>query len=235
MRSKELMGAARAGTVLVASALACAAISSGGVTRAAAEGLLSLPAHFSGLLNDYTPASVNGVAIKGGPYEMHGKWALELNEERRTATFAAEMTMQTSEVVNADPTFDPGTLGAHTHHISVTDGVVHDGPTDWMDMCPTFSPAVTGGFAVTGTAYVTGNGGNPPFGNPSPVTICILGGTSTNVAETASVQFSNFTLSFAAGSHASTHFGPQAIHGVVVKCDGTWRHESQECAVTVEE
>lgn len=190
-----------------------------------------LPTHFRGLLNDYTPASVNGVAIKGGPYEMHGTWRLDLDEERSTASFSAALTMQTVDFLNSSATFDPGTLGAHTHQISVPQGTVHDAPTDWKSMCPAFSPAVTGGFVVTGNAYVTGNGSNPPFGNPTPVTICILGGTNPNVSGAAYVEFSNFTLTL--GSPASAHFGPQPIHGVVVRC-GPPRWQSHPCAVTVD-
>lgn len=202
-----------------------------GLTAALAGEPAGLPAHFRGLLNDYTPSSVNGVAIKGGPYEMHGTWTLDLDESRNIASFSAAMTMQTVDFLNADPNFDPGTLGAHTHHIAVTNGIVHDAPADFTSMCPKYSPAVTGGFAITGTAYVIGNGGNPPFGNPSPVTICILGGTNPNASGAAYVQFSNFTLTF--GSPASTHFGPQAIHGVVVRC-GPARWQSHPCRVTVD-
>lgn len=189
-----------------------------------------LPVHFGGLLNDYTPSSVNGVAIKGGPYEMHGTWTLDLDDSRNLASFSAAVTMQMVDFLNADPSFDPGTLGAHTHHITVTNGVVHDGPTDWTK-CPKYSPAVTGGFMITGSAYVTGNGSNPPFGNPTPVTICILGGTNPKVSGQAYVTFSNFTLTF--GSPASSHFGPQAIHGVVVHCVPP-RWESRPCSVTVD-
>jgi len=203
-------------------------VGAGGLTRAVA-GDWGLPTHFSGLLNDYTPSSVNGVAIKGGPYEMHGSWRLDLNESRTMASFSAEMTMEMVDFLNATSNFDPGTLGAHTHHIAVSNGIVHDGPTDWKTMCPAFSPAVTDGFAITGTAYVTGNGGNAPFGNPSPVTICVLGGTNPNVAGVPYVEFSNFTLSF--GSPASTHFGPQPIHGVVARCGPAWG--SNPCKVTL--
>lgn len=217
--------------VRVSPRLALLVIGAAGLTCALASDYPSLPTHFGGLLNDYTPASVNGVAIKGGPYEMHGSWTLDLDQEESLASFSAAITMETVDFLNASPTFDPGTLGAHTHHIAVSNGMVHDGPTDWMTMCPTFSPAVKGGFAVTGTAYVTGNGGNAPFGNPSPVTICILGGTNPNVLGSAYVQFSNFTLTF--GSPASTHFGPQAIHGVVVRC-GPPRWNSHPCSVTLD-
>ena len=197
----------------------------------AGGGWHQLPAHFAGILNDYTPPAPG---IKGGPYEMHGKWALDLNEERGTARFSADMTMETANFANPSTTGDPTKLGPHTHHISVTDGVIHDGPTDWMQMCPVFNPPVSHGFVVTGTASVTGNGGNPPFGNPSPVTICVLGGAATNIPGAAYVTFANFTLTFGNGSHASTHFGTQAVNGVVSRCEGRFGRESDECVVAVE-
>jgi hypothetical protein len=193
-----------------------------------------LPAHFSGLLNDYTPP------VAGAPYEMHGKWSLDLDAARSAARFSAEMTMETADFANSDPNHDPTKLGPHTHHISVSDGVVHNDATDpinWTTQCPTFKPPVTGGFVVTGTAFVTGNGGNPPFGNPSPVTICILGGMrnlTLNGAQ-AWLGFSNFTLTFAKGSPASTHFGTQAINGVVARCERPWGRESSDCRVAVVE
>jgi hypothetical protein len=211
--------------------LALLVMGAAGLTGALAGDYAGLPAHFGGLLNDYSPSSVNGVAIKGGPYEMHGTWTLDLDPSRNLASFSAAMDMATVDFLNASPTFDPGTLGAHTHHISVRNGIVHDGPTDWTTMCPKFAPAATGGFAITGTAYVTGNGGNAPFGNPSPITICVLGGTNPNVSGAAFVEFANVTLTF--GSPASGHFGPQAIHGVVVSC-GPPSWNSQPCGVTVD-
>lgn len=209
----------------------------GGPGWVRASGPPGLPAHFSGILNDYTPLTDSaGVAISGSPYEMHGKWSLDLNEQRGTATFSAEMTMETADFANPDSSHDPTKLGPHTHHITVADGVVHDGPSDWMDLChPAFKPPVAGGFVVTGTANVTGNGGNPPFGNPSAVTICILGGVKTLLTTPyASVEFSNFTLTFATGSPASTHFGSQAINGAVVKCYGSSWEESPACSVAVQ-
>lgn len=194
-----------------------------------------LPAHFSGLLNDYTPTSDSntGNPISGSPYEMHGRWALDLNAQRSTASFSAEMTMETSEVANASLVFDPASLGAHTHHISVTDGVIHNLPTDWQTMCPVLKPAASGGFAVTGSAYVTANGSNPPFGNPSPVTICILGTTSTGAPGTAYVLYSNLTLTI--GEKAAGHFGTEPIHGVVTRCGGRLGlAESPNCTVVVQ-
>jgi hypothetical protein len=207
-------------------------IAHGSVVLAAATGLGGLtaalagdeqprsPSHFSGLINDYTPSAA---VTKGGPYEMRGKWSLEVDERRGTTRFEAAMNMETSDfgitqgTVNKD---DPTTRGAHTHHILMTDGVIS---TDWMMSCPKFSPAVTGGFVVTGTAFVTGNGGIPTFGNPSSLTLCILGG--------GNVKFSNFTMAFGPNAKASGHFGTQAIHGVVLKCAGPWEHNSKDCTV----
>jgi hypothetical protein len=234
MKSRGLRWTPRNRVVVVLPALATLAIGVVGLPRALAADQSRLPAHFSGLLNDYTPATA------GGPYEMHGRWSLYLSEERGSATFSAEMTMETADFANTDPNHDPTKLGAHTHHISVTDGVIHNDPTDpinWKTQClaPTFRPPVSGGFVVTGTAYVTGNGANPPFGNPSLVTICILGGTQNPslTGAQAFVEFSNVTLTFAMGSPASTHFGTQAINGVVANCERPWSHESSDCKVAI--
>ncbi len=237
MKSKDLRSKVRGRALGALMALATLAVGVTGLPRAHAADQSRLPASFSGLLNDYTaptPAVAGGVAV--GPYEMHGKWSLHLSEERASATFSAEMTMETADFANPDSKGDPTKLGPHTHHISVTDGVIHNDPTDpinWTTQCPTFKPPVSHGFVVTGTAYVTGNGGNPPFGNPSAVTICILGGMQNPsvTGAQAFVEFSNFTLAFATGSLASTHFGTQAINGVVARCDRPWSHESSDCRV----
>jgi hypothetical protein len=236
MKSTSLRRSARERTALALMALALLGIGVRGLTPAVAGGQSRLPEHFSGMLNDYTPPAPT---VTGGPYEMHGRWSLQLAEERGTATFSAEMTMETADFANSDANHDPTKLGPHTHHISVTDGMIHNDPTDpinWKTACPTFKPPVAGGFVVTGTAYVTGNGGNPPFGNPSSVTICILGGmlnpSATGVQ--AVVEFSNFTLTFADKSLASSHFGTQAINGVVARCEGPWGHQSS-CKVAVVE
>jgi hypothetical protein len=193
----------------------------GGLTAAlAGDEQEFAPSHFSGLLNDYTPSAA---VTKGGPYEMHGKWSLQVDAQRGTTRFEAEMNMETSDYGITQGTVDkddPTTRGAHTHHILMTDGVIGT-PTDWMTSCPKFNPVVTGGFVVTGTAFVTGNGSPAPFGNPSPLTLCILGG--------ANVKYSNFTMAF--GPKASGHFGTQAIHGVVLKCAGPWERKSEDCTV----
>jgi hypothetical protein len=235
MKNKGLRWTASDRPVVALMALAMFAMGVAGLPQAHAAGEPRLPGSFSGLLNDYTPPTP---AVAGGPYEMHGKWSLQLSEARGTATFSAEMTMETADFANTDPNHDPTKLGPHTHHINVTDGVIHNDPTDpinWKTQCPTFKPAVSDGFVVTGTAYVTGNGGNPPFGNPSPVTICILGGTQNPsvTGAQAFVEFSNFTLAFGMGSRASTHFGTQAINGVVAKCEGPLSRESSDCKIAI--
>jgi hypothetical protein len=235
MKSKGLRWTARDRAIVSLMVLAVLAIGVAGLPRAQAADQSQLPASFSGLLNDYTPAPP---AVAGGPYEMHGRWSLHLSEEKGTATFSAEMTMEQADFANTDPTHDPTKLGPHTHHITVTDGVIHNDPTDpinWKTRCPIFKPPVSDGFVVTGTAYVTGNGGTPPFGNPSQVTLCILGGTQSPsvTGAQAFVRFSNFTLTFAMGSRASTHFGTQAINGVIAKCERPWSRESSDCRIAI--
>ncbi|MEO8076447.1 MAG: hypothetical protein ABI818_08985 [Acidobacteriota bacterium] len=176
------------------------------------------PRHFSGLINDYTPSAA---VVGGGPYEMHGSWSLEMDERRGTASFLAVMNMETSDygitqgTVNKD---DPATRSAHTHHMSMTDAVVS---ADWAASCPKFNPAATDGFVVTGSVFVTGNGSGAPFGNPSPLTVCVLGG--------AVVKFSNLTMTL--GKPAANHFGLQAIHGVVSRCTGRLGTQSNDCTV----
>ncbi len=98
-----------------------------------------------------------------------------------------------------------GGQSAHTHHIKLTNAAVI-----WnMDGCPTFSPATTMGFQFSGTvSLITGNGGPAPFETDPPsstLQVCVTGG--------ADVSYSNITLVF--GGPATTHFGPQAIDGVV--------------------
>ncbi len=197
MKSKALSVSAR-GTAALISAASLAGWAMAGDTP-------SLPHHLGGLINDYTPASVSG-----GPYEMRGKWSVEVNGSSGMASFEAFLNMETSDwgiskgIV--DPN-DPSTRSAHTHHITVSTGTVS---TDWSS-CPTFHPPVTGGFVVTGPASIAGNGSPASFekSGTSTVTICITGGSQ--------VTYSNITLVFA--GPATGHFGTQAIHGVV-RCEG---------------
>jgi hypothetical protein len=159
---------------------------------------------FSGLINDYSPATV-----KGGPWEMHGQWSLDLQPWWGIANFSADMTMSdygsTAGVLDATK----GGQSAHTHHIKLTNATV-----TWnMDGCPTFSPATKQGFQISGTvSLLTGNGSIAPFETDPPsstLQVCVTGGDEVPY----SVPYSNITLVF--GGPATTHFGPQAIHGVV--------------------
>ncbi|MGO8934605.1 MAG: hypothetical protein ACLPLZ_14205 [Terracidiphilus sp.] len=178
---------------------------------AEAQGLFVV--HFSGLINDYSPSTVSG-----GPWEMHGQWAMDLNERAGTADFSADMTMsgygKTS--TNAlDPT--QGGVSAHEHHIKLTNITV-----TWnTDGCPTYSPATYGGFQVTGTvSLLTGNGSNAAFETQPPssvLQVCVTGGENAN-----SIPYSNITLQFQTGSPAIKHFGSQPIHGVVRAADSEW-------------
>ena len=179
------------------------------------------PVHYSGLINDYTPSAA---VVKGGPYEMRGRWSLDVNERRGTARFSAAMNMETSDygivqgTVDKDDLDPTKTRGAHTHHILMTEGLVS---SDWAASCPTFAQPVSGGFVVTGPAYISVNGGKTPFANPSTLTLCVLGGSE--------VIYSNFTMTI--GAPANGHFGIQPIHGVVLGCAGPWEHESKDCSV----
>jgi hypothetical protein len=160
------------------------------------------PVQFSGLINDYSPAGV-----KGGPWEMHGQWSMDL-WEWGVADFVADMTMSdygTTSTGAVDPT--QGGQTPHTHHIGLTDvKIIWD-----MTGCPTVNPPTTTGFQVSGTVILlTGNGGKAPFETVPPsstLQVCVTGGEN--------VPYSNVSLVF--GGPATTHFGSQAIHGVVRK------------------
>ena len=180
------------------------------------------PMHFSGLINDYSPETIAGKVV--GPWEMHGKWSLDLKGRSGLADFSAEMTMELSDhamdvaiangmVTNGIPTTfdDPETRIPHTHHITMKDAkVTFNADTS---TCPPYAaPMPTNpGFMITGTATITGNGGPAPFSKNDTVLsmlqVCVNGGTD--------VPFSNVSLVF--GMPASGHFGSQAIHGVVRK------------------
>ncbi|HXA64602.1 MAG TPA: hypothetical protein VNV82_05595 [Bryobacteraceae bacterium] len=160
--------------------------------------------HFSGVFNDYSPSTVSG-----GPYEMHGKWSLEV-QKGGTASFSADMTMETSDygitgATQVDP-LNPLTRSPHTHHISVTNATVsYD-----TSVCPANSPPTTGtGLVVTGPATTSGNGSPASFESKgsSTIQVCIMGGSE--------VDYSNMTLVYS--GPATGHFGPQPIHGVVRK------------------
>ena len=219
MKSNVLRGTVRSMVVLVSSAAL------GGVlTQAAAGALPTPPRHLGGLLNDYSPAHVNGTAVKGAPYEMRGRWSLDLQRYPRTATFSAAMNMETTDagVVSQD---DPTTRGAHTHTITMAGPISTD-----TSSCPANDPAnplVAWRFSVTGLAQITGNGNQAPFqlkGGPSNLQVCVGGGAD------GTLLVSNVTLVL--GAPANTHFGPQPIHGVVTTCAWDGEIDSSDCILT---
>jgi hypothetical protein len=159
---------------------------------------------FSGVIHDYSPANVSG-----GPWEIRGNWNIEIDHSG-TASFTADLTMETSDYGITDSTQvdpnNPSTRTPHTHHISVTGATV----TYDMSACPANSPATTSqGVVINGTTTTTANGSPAPFESKgaSTLQVCITGGST--------VQFSNMTLVY--NGPATTHFGPQPIHGVVTK------------------
>jgi hypothetical protein len=164
-----------------------------------------LAVHFGGVLNDYSPSTV-----KGGPWEMHGTWSLDLRGESSTADFSAVMTMSgygKTAAGDVDPT--QAGAGAHTHNIKLTNATI-----TWdMTGCPTYSPAAVQGFQINGVvSLMTGNGSNAPFETSPPsstLQVCVTGGDLVAY----SVPYSNLSLVF--GAPANTHFGMQPIHGVV--------------------
>ena len=217
MKSNVLTSSVR-GIVVLATAAAL-----GGLTQAVAGAPSASPVHLGGLLNDYSPAHVNGTPVKGAPYEMRGKWSLDLQRHSRTATFSAAMNMETTDagVVSQD---DPTTRGAHTHHITMSGPISTD-----TSSCPASDPAnplVTWRFLVSGPAQITGNGNQAPFQvklGTSNLQVCVGGGTD------GTLEFSNITLVL--GAPANTHFGPQPIHGVVTRCAWGGERESNECTL----
>jgi hypothetical protein len=164
--------------------------------------------HLSGLINDYSPLSAN---VKGSPWEMHGQWSMELGPDRETADFSADMTMsgfgRTAEGA-VDPT--QPLVNPHTHHIRLTKIKI-----SWdMIGCPTYAtPVPTSGFQISGTvSLLTGNGNNAPFETKPPssvLQVCVTGVDNAPY----SVANANITLVFT--GDATSHFGPQPIHGVV--------------------
>ena len=192
-------------------AVLAAAAGLGGVSSAG-QHEPPLPIHYVGFINDFTSS-----AVSKGPYEMRGKWSLDLDSRRGKSQFTAEMDMETSDIGATVVPADPTSRGAHTHHIVMT------GETFSTDIstCPAnipAMPAATQGFVITGPAFITVNGGKTPFANPSTLTVCVTGGEL--------VQFSNIALLM--GSPANGHFGLFWIHGVVLRCAGPWEFESKD-------
>ena len=107
---------------------------------ALAQAPTPMPTHFSGLINDYTPQTINGKLV--GPWVMNGTWSLDLKGRSGLADFSAAMNMELSDyaVVNGvvpnvdDP--NPQVRIAHTHHITMKDATVSYG----TGTCPTYFP-----------------------------------------------------------------------------------------------
>lgn len=197
MKSKTLASATRILSILLTVSATCALAQERG------------PAHLSGLINDYSPSTV-----KGGPWEMHGQWTLDLRpkwdgEWIAVGDFSADMTMSDYGTTANLPDATKGGQSPHTHHIKLTGRTV-----TWnMEGCPAVSPATLTGFQINGTVgLITGNGSLAPFESGAPsstLQVCITGGKDVPY----SVTNSNITLVF--GGPATMHFGTQAIHGVV--------------------
>jgi hypothetical protein len=166
--------------------------------------------HLSGLINDYSPLSTS---VKGSPWEMHGQWSMDVHPEWGTADFSADMTMSgygKTPQGDVDPT--QPLQNPHTHHIRLTNARI-----TWdMVGCPAYLPPATKmGFQLNHiVSLLTGNGSIAPFETTPPsstLQVCVTGGVEGRY----SVVNSNITLVF--GGPATTHFGLQAIHGVVSK------------------
>jgi len=169
--------------------------------------------HFGGVINDYTPISSTTA------WEVRGPWTLKLKRESGPADFSAAVTMEMSVLGQIPATVSDVALSQHTHHIIMNDATVTSYETIGDSACPTFTSNPTTGpvLVVSGPATVTANGQTVttfnPTGEPSQLTLCLSGGTG--------VPYGNITLQFGVGSPASTHFGTQAIHGVIRKTGGS--------------
>jgi hypothetical protein len=159
------------------------------------------PDRFRGVINDYAP-------IAGGTtaWELNGPWSLTLNKETGAAHFSASLTMRLSVLGQTPTDVEEVTLAQHTHNLTM-DGTVTYNPTDCPPAAATTPPYVAR-IEIKGTASVFANGSTAPFGQFSQLQVCIAGGTTD-----PNVPFSNITLVFA--DPAATHFGAQAIHGIV--------------------
>ena len=207
MNSKNLALARRALLLLISVSAACALAQD------------RRTVHFSGLINDYSPLSAT---VKNSPWEMHGQWSMDLNLESGTADFSADMTMSgfgktaTGEVDPNQPLQNP-----HAHHIQLKNTKI-----TWnMTGCPTYQPPATlTGFQLNDTVkLLTGNGSIAPFETDPPssvLQVCVTGGDDVRY----SLPNSNITMVFS--GPATSHFGPQAIHGVVRDTteEAGWQH-----------
>lgn len=128
-----------------------------------------------GLVNDYTAA-----LDANGPWHIVGEWSLALQGDSKKGDFSVALSM-----VRAD---NPS-RAFHTHHVTLTDGVVI---------------ALSNGYRISGAAVMTGNGNLAGFSG-SPIDVEITGGNT--------LPFSNLAITF--GGAAVGHFGDQPVDGVV--------------------
>jgi len=129
----------------------------------------------SGLINDYTAA-----LDANGPWHIVGEWSLGLEGNSGKGDFSVALSM-----VRADH----ASRGFHTHHVTLTDGVV---------------TVLANGYRISGAAVMTGNGSLAGFSG-SPIDVEITGGNT--------MPFSNLSVTFGGG--AVDHFGDQPVEGVV--------------------
>jgi hypothetical protein len=213
MNRKVVCSAARIAAVMVL------AVASGALAQDP-----PLPEHLNGIISDYTPLLPSSYSPRG-PWEVRGHWSLHLKGRSDKADFSAYMTMELSDTGVAENNGDltaAASRMAHTHHFVMTDATVSTDPADLTDTskCPTFSPADTPRFLVSGTAnFISGNGNDAPFEkNGTALTtlyVCISGATYDQPGVvTPEVRYSNITLVMV-GPAASKHFGTQPINGVV--------------------
>src|SRR5580698_6988095 len=179
MKSKTLTSAVRMLSLILLVSATCALAQDRGTV------------HFSGLINDYSPLSAT---VKGSPWEMHGQWSMDVNLERGTADFSADMTMSgygktsAGAVDPAQPLVNP-----HTHHIRLKNTRI-----SWdMTGCPAYlPPATVTGFQLNDTvSLLTGNGSIAPFETDPPsstLQVCVTGGDDGRY----SIENSNITLTF---------------------------------------
>ncbi len=191
-------------------ALLCLLVLALGAARAQSHDNNRIPEHFTGTLSEYSPSNVSG-----GPWEVRGKWTLDIHGN--FADFSAAVTMETSDYgVTTGSISDPKTTATrnpHTHHITMTHAMVT--VTTNQAGCPiyTATPPPTGPvIVITGLVNVTANGQPAPFEakGPSSLQICIAGGTVK--------PFTNFGMIFS--GTATGHFGSQFYNGVVVSYRG---------------
>lgn len=192
-------------------AVLCLLVLALGAARAQSHDNNIVPEHFTGIISEYSPSNV-----PGGPWEVRGKWTLDIHGA--FADFTGDVVMETSDYgVTTKSIADPTMVmdrNSHTHHITMTKALVT--VTTTPTGCPAYNaptPSPSGPvIVITGPVGVTANGQPAPFEakGPSSLQICIAGGTVK--------PFTNFGMMFS--GTATGHFGSQFYNGVVVSSRG---------------